>query len=225
MSALYTSEYEWSPSGDCVLVGVLFPRMKIDNQLKLIKYDGSIIYNEKDAELYQVSWKPTFGLKAPVPVASAIPAAAPPKAKYVHPNARHSTTKVEVKQEVAPARKYSSPTQSNLPPGWTESKSSKKTPNSPAATEKSQQSQQSTSSSQQQPQQQQASSSLSFLASGEDPAKKLKELNKALKEIETLKKQQSNPDPAPLDDSQKSKLASESTVRSQIAQLNKIVKK
>ena len=100
-----STAFAWSPCSRFILFNTLFPRLRVDNGFKILKYDGTVIHTEKvDGELYQVSWRPAkpgayadrpaspgAGARS-VPGASGpgganIPSAAPPKA-YVPPHLR-----------------------------------------------------------------------------------------------------------------------------------------
>lgn len=233
---LYTSQFEWSPDGQYVLAGVLFPRMKIDNGFKVIKYDGSILYQEQATgaaiELYQVTWRPVASgtYHAPLIVAKAVVEAPQAKAgKYVHPNARFSSSTVQVKKDAEGPKKYTAPQpQSNLPPGWDDAPKKKKkakpiplpgdsTPKNPPDSHVSQPSPTPASPSPASP----TPASVGAV-SQDDVKKQLKEANKQLKDIENLKKQHRTPDAKPLDHQQLLKLKDESEVRALIAKLKQL---
>ncbi|GAM28955.1 hypothetical protein SAMD00019534_121310 [Acytostelium subglobosum LB1] len=83
---------EWAADSVHFVVAFLSPRIRVDNGLKVIKYDGSVIYKEAIPDLYQVQWRPQNPLAFPderivMPPASAIKETAPP-AKYTPPSQR-----------------------------------------------------------------------------------------------------------------------------------------
>lgn len=91
----YASSLEWSPNSHFLLTGVLFPRMKVDNNFKLWKYDGTLLYTESKQEIYQASWRPSSPHLYPPPRVAEIvkiveelpkPASNPSTGKYIPPH-------------------------------------------------------------------------------------------------------------------------------------------
>ncbi|KAM9967726.1 hypothetical protein ACTFIW_001811 [Dictyostelium discoideum] len=60
--AIYT---EWSADSVHFMTAVLSPRIRVDNGVKIIKYDNTIVYQENIPELYQASWRPLNPLVFP----------------------------------------------------------------------------------------------------------------------------------------------------------------
>jgi len=54
-----TTHWQWSPCSRFFLVGVCYPRMKVDNGFRIFKYDGTLVYERKmpTTQLYQVEWR------------------------------------------------------------------------------------------------------------------------------------------------------------------------
>lgn len=59
-AADYSSSHEWAPNSHYIMAGTLYRRMKLDNEVKIWNYDGSLIYKQAYKELYQVSWRPSL---------------------------------------------------------------------------------------------------------------------------------------------------------------------
>lgn len=57
-SASNASHCEWSPCGRYLLTATLTPRLRVDNGFKLWHHSGSLIYEEEIEELYQISYRP-----------------------------------------------------------------------------------------------------------------------------------------------------------------------
>jgi len=58
----------WSPDGRRLMTGVLNPRLRVDNDYKIFKYNGELI-NSIDfshTELYEVLWRPTVCEDRPI---------------------------------------------------------------------------------------------------------------------------------------------------------------
>jgi len=144
----FTSFFDWSPNGTCLLTAVLFPRMRVDNEYKIWSYDGKLIHKVpvKD-ELYEVVWKPVPShlvskLAAPPPNIKSskeevkLEVKTPPSnpGKYVHPNAKGSISNTSKNEPQGPViykkdNSKSTGNQKDLPPGYDfadESKTKKK---------------------------------------------------------------------------------------------------
>ncbi|KYR01548.1 hypothetical protein DLAC_11482 [Tieghemostelium lacteum] len=57
-TAYCASYHEWAADSTHFLCAVLSPRIRVDNGFKVIKYDGTLVYQENVPELYQVVWRP-----------------------------------------------------------------------------------------------------------------------------------------------------------------------
>jgi len=57
--------YDWSPDGRQLLTGVLFPRLRVNNQFKVTYYSGysMAVKDFSETELYEVKWRPSAGHK------------------------------------------------------------------------------------------------------------------------------------------------------------------
>jgi translation initiation factor 2A len=90
-NAFSSSYHEWSPDGYHFLTGVVAPRMRQDNGIKIFNYHGELIYKEDIPELFAVHWRPQSpdlfqaGLIPPNPNATKIAPLNAPK-PYRHPN-------------------------------------------------------------------------------------------------------------------------------------------
>mmetsp|Transcript_16552 Transcript_16552/g.14348 ORF Transcript_16552/g.14348 Transcript_16552/m.14348 type:complete len:162 (+) Transcript_16552:1121-1606(+) len=51
---------EWAPNGRKLMTGVLNPRLRVDNDYKIFKYDGTLqnTVDFSQSELYEVLWRP-----------------------------------------------------------------------------------------------------------------------------------------------------------------------
>lgn len=51
---------EWAPDGRHLLAGVLFPRVRVENEVKLFDYYGNLLKHTKlhEYEVYALEWKP-----------------------------------------------------------------------------------------------------------------------------------------------------------------------
>ncbi|KAG2218966.1 hypothetical protein INT45_008390 [Circinella minor] len=52
------SHCEWSPCGRFLMTATLTPRLRVDNGFKMWHHSGSLIYEENVDELFQVGWRP-----------------------------------------------------------------------------------------------------------------------------------------------------------------------
>lgn len=52
--------YEWAPDGRQLLTGVLFPRLRVNNNFKVCYYSGlqMNLQDYSETELYEVKWRP-----------------------------------------------------------------------------------------------------------------------------------------------------------------------
>ncbi|KAF8551522.1 eIF2A-domain-containing protein [Imleria badia] len=77
LDAPNTFYYSWSPDGRFLLTATLFPCLRVDNRIKIWHAGGPLIHVQAVEELYQVSWHPTPVDQAP-PFGSTIPPAPQP---------------------------------------------------------------------------------------------------------------------------------------------------
>ncbi|GAQ89685.1 Eukaryotic translation initiation factor eIF2A family protein [Klebsormidium nitens] len=104
---------EWGPSGRYLLCATTSPRLQVDNGIKILKYDGRLVYQQPYDQLYQAEWAPAardvFPDLPPSPKASKSdeastsgqaaaaaqekkPYIAPKPVAYVHPHAATSAS-------------------------------------------------------------------------------------------------------------------------------------
>ncbi|CAO3580610.1 unnamed protein product [Absidia cylindrospora] len=57
-SAPNASHCEWSPCGQYLMTATLTPRLRVDNGFKMWHHTGTLIYEEAVDELFQVGWRP-----------------------------------------------------------------------------------------------------------------------------------------------------------------------
>ncbi|CEG64096.1 hypothetical protein RMATCC62417_01132 [Rhizopus microsporus] len=57
-SASNASHCEWSPCGRFLLTATMTPRLRVDNGFKLWHQSGTLVYEEEIEELYQISYRP-----------------------------------------------------------------------------------------------------------------------------------------------------------------------
>lgn len=89
-SAPNSSHCEWSPCGKYLMTATLTPRLRVDNGFKVWHHSGTLIYEESLDELYQVGWRPEPASKYPA-IRNTSPAPTPikilPSAKPVQKSA------------------------------------------------------------------------------------------------------------------------------------------
>eukprot|EP01132_Coremiostelium_polycephalum_P002757 gene2757-3430_t len=90
----YCATYcEWAADSLHFLTAVLSPRIRVDNGIKLIKYDSTVIYKESIPELYQAQWRPQSSNGFPeekiiIPHPSSVKETSPQPQKYTPPSQR-----------------------------------------------------------------------------------------------------------------------------------------
>jgi len=95
----FSSAYhEWCPDSFYFLTGVVAPRMRQGNCIKIFNYNGELVYTEDVPELFDVRWRPQsvdiyplLPISAPNPQARKITPVNAPK-PYRHPNFSGTTT-------------------------------------------------------------------------------------------------------------------------------------
>ena len=86
--APYTSEWSWSPCGRLLISAVLYPKMMVGNEFRIINHMSQILFTAKETELTQADWvgiqrpQPLPPIKAPI-------IAKPQAAAYVPPHLRN----------------------------------------------------------------------------------------------------------------------------------------
>jgi translation initiation factor 2A len=93
------SHCEWSPCGRYLMTATLTPRLRVDNGFKMWHHTGTLIYEEAVEELFQVGWRPEPASKYPA-MRTISPA---PKPIKVLPSAKPVVT------NTAPAGAYRPP--------------------------------------------------------------------------------------------------------------------
>ena len=86
--APYTSEWSWSPCGRLLLSAVLYPKMTVGNEVRIINHMSQILNTIKFTELTQAEW---VGIQNPLPLPKiqAPVIAKPQAAAYVPPHLRN----------------------------------------------------------------------------------------------------------------------------------------
>jgi translation initiation factor 2A len=110
-NAFSASYHEWCPDSYHFLTGVVAPRMRQDNGVKIFNYNGELIYKEDIPELFTCHWRPqspesypaTTALIAPNPKAQKIPPLAAPK-PYRHPHFSGASTHTTEGPKTGPTR-------------------------------------------------------------------------------------------------------------------------
>jgi len=57
-NAFSSSFQQWCPNSYHFLTGIVSPRVKVDNGVKIFTYQGALVYEECFTELYKVEWSP-----------------------------------------------------------------------------------------------------------------------------------------------------------------------
>ncbi|ORZ03752.1 eukaryotic translation initiation factor eIF2A-domain-containing protein [Syncephalastrum racemosum] len=97
LSAPNASHCEWSPCGRYLMTATLTPRLRVDNGFKMWHHTGTLIYEENVDELFQVGWRPEPASR--YPMRSSSPAPTPVKV----------LSNVSAKPAVKPAGAYRPP--------------------------------------------------------------------------------------------------------------------
>jgi len=111
---------EWAADSIHFLTAVLSPRIRVDNGVKIIKYDNTVVYQENIPELYQTLWRPQNPLLFPnekiiYPSLAIQKQSSPQPQKYTPPSQRAAAA------SAVPAATSSTPTgvpQLPPPPGF-----------------------------------------------------------------------------------------------------------
>jgi len=70
ISARDASHVEWAPDARHIITATLFPRLRVDNGYKIWKFDGTLIEETLVPELYQIAWRPGKFPNKPLPAVS-----------------------------------------------------------------------------------------------------------------------------------------------------------
>lgn len=220
----YASSLDWAPNSHFFLTGVLFPRMKVDNNFKLWKYDGSLLFTEKHQEIYQVSWRPSAPNVYPPPKAAELmkvaeeqPKTVAPTGKYVPPHLVGKKILPLTRVDDAPTKytKTSSPLyvpKDQGPPGDFADPPKKKKKKKPSKKEEEVEKKE-------EPKQVQSQKVVpqETKPTEMNAEKKLKLIQKKLRQIDTLKEQKANG--ASLDQAALEKIASEAQLRKELNEI------
>ena len=127
MVAACSSIVEWSPCSNYILTATLSPKLRVDNGWKIWNTDGSLQYEQKLNDLYQISWRPTpsslYPNRKPKRTDVVVKQVEAPKpAKYRHPNFAASSAPEQPKAEdIVVAKKFNPEKQkredAKVPPG------------------------------------------------------------------------------------------------------------
>ncbi|KAJ3259073.1 hypothetical protein HK103_002960 [Boothiomyces macroporosus] len=175
IAASNSSACEWSPDGRHIMTSILYRRLKVDNGLKIWHYSGVLTHEVETKEMYLVAWRPESAslwpernANSPIPQGVKPPAPAKAVGKYIPPGARRSANSASIynRDEIDKGVSPSSPglSRGRSIPGLNKPQSGKQKP------------------AQQTPQAQPAVNSRQA-----ELEKKVKNINKKLKQIEELK--------------------------------------
>ncbi|KAF2069844.1 hypothetical protein CYY_008834 [Polysphondylium violaceum] len=112
---------EWAADSIHFLTAVLSPRIRVDNGVKIIKYDNTVVYQENIPELYQTIWRPQNPLLFPnekiiYPSLAIQKQSSPQPQKYTPPSQRAAAAAVPV--VAAPSQSSPSSLTQPPPPGF-----------------------------------------------------------------------------------------------------------
>eukprot|EP00164_Ancoracysta_twista_P005641 GFYU01007734.1.p1 GENE.GFYU01007734.1~~GFYU01007734.1.p1 ORF type:complete len:595 (-),score=188.43 GFYU01007734.1:275-2059(-) len=247
MKADCAVSYEWSPCSRYLLTATLFPRLRVDNSFTVWTYYGEKLFTESYKELYEVAWKPVLPDTYPDRPQSphvlerskemaAKPAEAAAAAKpqaYRHPNAKRDTSWMFAREEDAPKKvtePYKVPGASGarvipgLVPGGpgTEDKPSKSAlKNKKKREAKLKKAEEESAATSTPAPAQPAAPKKAEDMTPEEAEKKLKALNKKLRQIDSLKEKKAAGET--LEETQVQKLASEGDLKKEAKALEAIL--
>ncbi|KAI8342376.1 eukaryotic translation initiation factor eIF2A-domain-containing protein [Chlamydoabsidia padenii] len=212
-SAPNASHCEWSPCGRYLMTATLTPRLRVDNGFKMWHHTGTLIYEEAVEELFQVGWRPEPAIKYPamrsispapapikvLPSAKPVVASTAPAGAYRPPHMRGGGAPTSLADLEAMMNRGQSSSQRRHVPGAAAPKQNGhgKSNNKSAAP-------------------QEAKPAVSNL-SPEEKQKKIRNLEKKLRQINDLKEKASKGDS--LEPAQVQKLATEASVLRELATL------
>eukprot|EP01118_Nematostelium_gracile_P004055 TRINITY_DN147_c0_g1_i1.p1 TRINITY_DN147_c0_g1~~TRINITY_DN147_c0_g1_i1.p1 ORF type:complete len:597 (+),score=210.21 TRINITY_DN147_c0_g1_i1:44-1792(+) len=227
-TAEFTSFIQWAPDSRRIVTGILFPRMRVSNGFRIFSYDGTLLHREDVEEIYQVTWRPNatenFSNRPPSPrlysgtakKETEVPVAPLKPAKYVHPNAQGRTVAALHKEEPAQSgpSKYKKPNDrgNENPVGFTSPSASKNAKRNQKRKEKKD-----VDIKEENPKEEEKEE---VKLTKEEAEKKVKALQKKLRQIEQLKEQQKTG--KQLDPAQLEKLNGEAVIVAEISKLSLI---
>ncbi|KAJ3269424.1 hypothetical protein HDV01_001422 [Terramyces sp. JEL0728] len=205
IAASNSSACEWSPDGRHIMTSILYRRLKVDNGLKIWHYSGVLTHELEAKEMYLVAWRPELAslwpernAHSPVPQGVKPPAPAKPVGKYVPPGARNSanTASLYNREEIDKGVKQGSPglNRGKSIPGLSKPQSAK-----------------------QKPAQQPVQQPVGVSTRQQEIEKKVKNINKKLKQIEDLKVKRDSG--VKMELTQLSKIETESLLQKELSEL------
>ncbi|KAI8374302.1 eukaryotic translation initiation factor eIF2A-domain-containing protein [Radiomyces spectabilis] len=213
-SATNASHCEWSPCGRYLMTATLTPRLRVDNGFKMWHHTGTLIYEEAVDELFQVGWRPEPASKypmrsvspAPAPI-KVLPASGPaakpvaaPAGAYRPPHLRGSAAPTTLSQREAMLTTGRSPAGSNRRIPGAKPVASKNGGKSAAAPAPA------------------PSAASASAITPEEKQKKIRNLEKKLRQIKELREKQARGEK--LEAPQLQKLSSEASVMRELAALH-----
>ncbi|CAO3610138.1 unnamed protein product [Cunninghamella blakesleeana] len=240
-SAPNASHCEWSPCGKYLMTATLTPRLRVDNGFKVWHHSGSLIYEEALEELFQVGWRPEAVSKYPsirnispaptpikvLPTNKPIQKSAAPTGAYRPPHMRGGAAPTSLAEREAMLSRGQSPGGANRRhvPGATSKGSPSNKNNKSQSSSSSSSNKPNSSSNNNNSNNNNVSSSATSNQNGkplnnltpEEKQKKIRNLEKKLRQINELKEKRSRGDS--LEPAQIQKLASEATVLRDLAAL------
>ncbi|XP_024536257.1 eukaryotic translation initiation factor 2A [Selaginella moellendorffii] len=197
---------EWAPDGRLLMTATTAPRMRVDNGIRIFKYTGALLEEQKINDLYQADWLPGQYVErpaSPVSAKSSQKEKQPSAAAIAKPAAYrppHSSMSASVRAQLfgeEDSNAGSGLSKSALKNKKRREKQKEKSETLPDAPEV-------------------VKEVNSETSSGDEFAKKIRALNKKLRQIEELKNKLSGQTPS---QEQKSKLQQEALLREEIRKL------
>jgi translation initiation factor 2A len=203
-----SSSCEWSPDGRFIMTSILYRRLKVDNGIKIWHYTGLLVHQIDQKEMYQVQWRPENPSlwpekRASSPIPTGIKPIQPVKAagKYVPPSMRNGgvTRTIYDREAIDNGTFGKTPSQSGIP--------GKSNQNIPGMKPKT-------------PQKKPQTAVQQGAVSGGsvDTEKKIKTIQKKLKQIQELKQRRDNGDKLEL--TQITKIDSEAQLLKEVIKIN-----
>merc|ERR1712137_226363 len=222
MKAPCTTECKWSPCSSYLMTSTLTPRLRQDNGWKIWTPTGELLKETAVEELYHTSWRPISATRYPnrppkkelsEPKPEVAKAAAP--AAYRPPHARNKPVEAKAPEPVV-AQKFVPKSQQakTATPLGELSKSAQKNKKR-RQKKKQQQQQQQPSAADNEPKKEEASNE----SNTADNEKRVKALNKKLRQIDQLKNKEK--EGKELNEQERAKVAAEAELRAELASINK----
>lgn len=104
----YSSQAKWSADSRFLLTSVTRPRMNMDNNWKIYRYNGELVYEHPIDPLYYINWKPTEPNIYPNRPQSPI--------KRDNNNTTTATTDAATTSSIPPAPSVAEPKKAYIPP-------------------------------------------------------------------------------------------------------------